>query len=53
MHTKRSRFLPSPVRVRQEPPTVAEAAPYYAAPCLQQQVIDAWGNARWTYVRVC
>jgi hypothetical protein len=35
----------------------AAAAPYYGyggAPCLrQQQVIDAWGNAQWTYVRVC
>jgi len=32
----------------------AAAAPYYADPCLrQQQVIDAWGYARWTYVRVC
>jgi hypothetical protein len=35
----------------------AAAAPYYGYggnPCLrQQQVIDAWGNAQWTYVRVC
>jgi hypothetical protein len=35
----------------------AVAAPYYGYggnPCLrQQQVIDAWGNARWPYVRVC
>src|SRR3954465_5558580 len=32
----------------------AAAAPYYGDPCLrQQQVIDAWGYARWTYVRVC
>jgi len=32
----------------------AAAAPYYGGPCLrQQQVIDAWGYARWTYVRVC
>ena len=35
----------------------AAAAPYYGYggdPCLrQQQVIDAWGNARWSYVRVC
>jgi hypothetical protein len=37
----------------------AVAAPYYGYgyggdPCLrQQQVVDAWGYARWTYVRVC
>src|SRR3954462_5344390 len=38
----------------------ATAAPYYgygyryADPCLrQQQVVDAWGNVRWAYVRVC
>ena len=34
----------------------AAAAPYYGYgdPCLrQQQVIDAWGYARSTYVRVC
>jgi len=35
----------------------AAAAPYYGYggnPCLrQQQVVDAWGNAQWTYVRVC
>src|SRR3954471_21151542 len=32
----------------------AAAAPYYGDPCLrQQQVIDAWGYAQWTYVRVC
>ena len=36
----------------------AAAAPYYgygyADPCLrQQQVVDAWGNVRWAYVRVC
>ena len=32
----------------------AAAAPYYGGSCLrQQQVIDAWGNAQWTYVRVC
>ena len=32
----------------------AAAAPYYGGPCLrQQQVIDAWGYARWTYVRAC
>ena len=32
----------------------AAAAPYYADPCVQpQQVIDAWGYARSTYVRVC
>src|SRR5215207_9145067 len=35
----------------------AAAAPYYGYggdPCLrQQQVIDAWSNAQWTYVRVC
>ena len=32
----------------------AAAAPYYGDPCLrQQQVIDAWGYARWTYVRAC
>jgi hypothetical protein len=40
MHTKRSRFLPSPVRVRQEPPTVAEAvaAAQALTPDLEQQV---------------
>ena len=27
---------------------------YGGDPCLrQQQVVDAWGYARWTYVRVC
>ena len=35
----------------------AAAAPYYGYggnPCLrQQQVVDAWGNAQWAYVRVC
>ena len=32
----------------------AAASPYYADPCLrQEQVIDAWGYARWTTVRVC
>ena len=35
----------------------AAAAPYYGYggdPCLrQQQVIDAYGYARWSYVRVC
>jgi hypothetical protein len=40
MHTKRSRFLPSPVRVRQEPPTVAEAvaAAQALTPDREQQV---------------
>jgi len=40
MHKKRSRFLPSPVRVRQEPPTVAEAvaAAQALTPVLEQQV---------------
>ena len=40
MHKKRSRFLPSPVRVRQEPPTVAEAvaAAQALTPDLEQQV---------------
>jgi hypothetical protein len=35
----------------------AAAAPYYGYgydTCLrQQQVVDAWGNAQWAYVRVC
>src|SRR5215217_904066 len=40
MHTKRSRAVPSPVRVRQEPPTVAEAvaAAQALTPDLEQQV---------------
>jgi hypothetical protein len=40
MHKKRSRFLPSPVRVRQEPPTIAEAvaAAQALTPDLEQQV---------------
>ena len=40
MHKKRSRFSPSPVRVRQEPPTVAEAvvAAQTLTPDLEQQV---------------
>ena len=40
MHKKRGRFLPSPVRIRQEPPTVAEAvaAAQALTPNLEQQV---------------
>jgi hypothetical protein len=40
MHKKRSRFLSSPVRVRHEPPTVAEAvsAAQALTPDLEQQV---------------
>jgi hypothetical protein len=40
MHKKRSRFLSSPVRVRQEPPTVAEAvsAAQALTPDLEQQI---------------
>ena len=40
MHTKRNRPSPSPVRVRQEPPTVAEAvaAAQALTPNLEQQV---------------
>src|SRR3954454_2991540 len=40
MHKKRGGFLPSPVRVRQEPPTVAEAVAVAQAlaPDLEQQV---------------
>src|SRR5215217_6452497 len=40
MHKKRSRPLPSPVRVHQEPPTVAEAvaAAQALTPDLEQQV---------------
>src|SRR4029453_16172510 len=40
MHKKRSRFLPSTVRVRQEPPTIAEAvaAAQALTPHLEQQV---------------
>jgi hypothetical protein len=40
MDTKRSRSAPSPVRVRQEPPTVAEAvaAAQALTPDLEQQV---------------
>jgi hypothetical protein len=40
MYKKRGGFLPSPVRVRQEPPTVAEAvaAAQALTPNLEQQV---------------
>src|SRR5215207_2452173 len=40
MHKKRRRAVPSPVRVRQEPPTVAEAvaAAQALTPDLEQQV---------------
>ena len=40
MHKEKGRFLPLPVRVRQEPPTVAEAVAAAQAlmPDLEQQV---------------